>query len=169
LVDKISGVLKESDSEHGDALVKTGFWGKQGAGCIFMAKTTGRLLLPLRSAMVLQPETWGVWGGAIDSGENPSQAVSREASEEVGFRGIIEKLIPLYVYKDQKSGFQYHNFLAVVDDEFDPKLNWETDKYKWVEYGRWPSPLHFGLKSLIQHSGNEIKRIVDASNKGEGF
>jgi len=156
-----------NDERHGDALEKTGFWGNQGAGCIFMAKTTGRLLLPLRSDMVLQPGTWGVWGGAIDSGENPAEAVTREAAEEVGYRGIIEKLIPLYVYKDSKSGFRYHNFLAVVDDEFDPRLNWETDKYKWVEYGQWPAPLHFGLKALIQHSGTDIKKIIDANNEGK--
>jgi len=158
-----------NDELHGGALSRTGFWGKQGAGCIFMAKTTGRLLLPLRSMMVLQPGTWGVWGGAIDSGENPAKAVKREATEEVGYRGIIEKLIPLYVYEDKQSGFKYHNFLAIVDDEFDPRLNWETDKYKWVEYGQWPHPLHFGLKALIQHSGNEIKRIIDLNNEGKNY
>jgi len=156
-----------NDQQHSDALDKTGFWGKQGAGCLFMAKTTGRLLIPLRSAMVLQPGTWGVWGGAIDSGENPQEAVKREASEEVGFRGIIEKLIPLYVYHDSKSEFKYHNFLAIVDDEFIPNLNWETERYKWVNYGDWPSPLHFGLKALIQHSGNDIKRIVDANARAD--
>lgn len=170
LVDKIKSVVGESNSEdHGEALDKTGFWGRQGAGCIFLARTTGRLLLPLRSAMVLQPGTWGVWGGAIDSGENPQEAVKREASEEVGFKGIIEKLIPLYVYHDLKTGFKYHNFLAIVDDEFNPHLNWETERYKWVEFGDWPSPLHFGLKALLQNSGDEIKRIVDSNARGEGL
>lgn len=51
---------------HGDALRTTGFWGEQAAGCIIAARDTRRILLPKRSDQVLQPHTWGTWGGAVD-------------------------------------------------------------------------------------------------------
>jgi 8-oxo-dGTP pyrophosphatase MutT (NUDIX family) len=153
---KTNGVVKENDSDHGEALRQTGYWGKAGAGAIILSKRTGRILLPYRSTSVEQPNTWGVWGGAIDSNEDPAQAVSREISEEVGVTTQIDGLIPLYVYEDPRVGFRYHNFLAVVPDEFQPRLNWETENYRWVDFGDWPSPLHFGLKLLLQNSKNQI-------------
>lgn len=146
-----------SDAEHGEQLAKTGFWGKQGAGCIFLAKDTKRILLPFRSRAVLEPNTWGVWGGAIDKNESPESAVRREVKEEAGYKGNVE-FVKLAVF--QKDSFQYHNFLAIVDTEFTPDLNWETETYKWVPYGEWPSPMHFGLKYLIDNSGNKIENII---------
>lgn len=147
-----------SDAEHSKALSKTGFWGKKGAGCIFLAKKTKRILLPKRSSSVLEGNTWGTWGGAIDAKENPEDAVKREAKEEAGYTGPME-LVPLAVF--QKDSFQYHNFLAIVEDEFTPRLQWETEDYKWVEYGNWPSPLHSGLKYLLDNSGDKIQKIIN--------
>ena len=158
---------QSADMTHGQALEKTGFWGAQGAGAIVMAKTTGKFLIPFRSLYVLQPHTWGVWGGAIDPGEDPKAAVKREMKEEVGYRGNDVELIPLYVYEDKKTGFKYHNFLAVVPDEFTPELNWETDNFKWVEFGDWPQPLHFGLEALLQNSSNTIKSISEKNKNSE--
>jgi 8-oxo-dGTP pyrophosphatase MutT (NUDIX family) len=151
-----SETLQESDSDHGEALRTTGYWGKAGAGAIILSKRTGRILLPYRSGAVEQPHTWGVWGGAIDSNEDPSQAVRRELSEEVGAPLQIDELIPLYVYGDSKVGFRYHNFLAVVSEEFQPRLNWETENSRWISFGDWPSPLHFGLRSLLENSKDKI-------------
>jgi len=163
LVDRIRGVITESDYEHGQVLKKTGHWGKQGAGAIIMAKSTGKFLIPFRSSLVLQPNTWGVWGGAIDSGEDPKSAAKREVQEEAGYRGGDVIMVPLYVFHDQKSGFKYYNFLAVVDDEFTPNLNWETENFEWVDFDkiRHLEPLHFGLKALLQHSGDDIHKVVD--------
>jgi 8-oxo-dGTP pyrophosphatase MutT (NUDIX family) len=151
-----------SDSDHAQALRQTGFWGKQGAGALILAKSTGKILVPFRSAYVLQPNNWGVWGGAIDPGEDPKEAAKREMKEEVGYRGFDIIMIPLYIFHDQKSGFKYYNFLAVVDDEFTPNLNWETEKFQWIEFDKIGqlTPLHFGLKALLQHSGNVIRRVI---------
>lgn len=159
--------MSPTDIEHGKTLKATGFWGKQGAGAIILAKSTGRILLPYRSSRVEQPNTWGVWGGAIDQGEDPKEAVKRELHEEVGYDGLDIELIPLYIFSDEKSGFKYHNFLAIVADEFRPELNWETDNFKWVIFGEWPQPLHFGLKALIQHSGNNIQKIIEKNKDGQ--
>jgi 8-oxo-dGTP pyrophosphatase MutT (NUDIX family) len=151
---KIHESADDENESHQSALNRTGFWGRRGAGGLFMAKSTGRLLIPFRSAHVQEPHTWGVWGGAIDAGENPKQAAQREMEEEAGYRGPVQ-LFPLHVFK--KGTFQYHNFLAMVPDEFTPSLNWENEDYRWVKPGEWPEPLHFGLAELIDKSGNDIQ------------
>lgn len=141
---------EDKDKQHYEARRKTGFFGAQAAGCVLMAKTTGRMLIVLRSAAVDQPHTWGNCGGAFDaSEERPIQAAQREAHEETGYTGNIQ-MIPLYVFA--KGDFRYSNFLAIVDDEFTPHLGWEADKAVWVECGKWPKPLHFGLSALFADS-----------------
>lgn len=142
--------LFESDQEHADALAKTGFWGKQAAGCIFLARDTGRYLIAHRSPYVQEPNTWGTWGGAIDSGENPEAALRREIGEEAGYHGPL-LLKHLWTFK-HSSGFQYHNYLAVVAAEFEPQLDWETQGFAWVEKGEWPQPMHPGFVQLLQNT-----------------
>ena len=137
----------DPDVDHRDALQQTGFWGRAGAGCIMMARSTGRFLIAHRSDEVQEPNTWGTWGGAIDQGLTPQEAVRQEVSQEAGYHGPL-KLIPLYVFR-HPSGFTYYNYLAVVDDEFDPELNWETQDYDWFTFGRWPRNKHPGLAKLL--------------------
>lgn len=148
------------DGVHAAALKKTGHWGKQAAGCIFLARETGNICLNLRSKDVLEPLTWGTWGGAIDVDENPREAVRRESQEEVG-ETIKMDLIPLLLFT--KPGFKYHNFLAVIDKEFTPKLDWESKDYKWTSLDDLPKPLHPGLKALLQDkpSMEKIKNNIE--------
>lgn len=163
-----------NNDEHFDALRKTGFFGKAGAGCIFLAKDTGRILLCHRSEHVEQPGDWGNWGGAIDQGENPYEAASREATEETGHPGPFD-IKQLYVFKS--GTFHYYNFLTIVDKEFIPRLDWESQGYKWCEWGQWPSPLHFGLVSLFKDADSvrkimteisEIKKNLSNTSDSEG-
>lgn len=163
-------MTKPGDFEHEKALQDTGFWGKKGAGSIVMARTTGRLLLQYRSAFVEQPHTWGTWGGAVDPGLSPESAAIEEFEEETGKRkSDLRDIIPLHVFKHE-SGFQYHNFLFVVDDEFSPRPSrdneWEMEGFRWTVYGKWPKPLHFGLKNLIEVDGSKIEHIVKQNEAG---
>lgn len=152
-----NNLLNENNSENDDALNRTKFWGTSGVGCIFLAKDTHRLLIAHRSHRVNEPDTWGCWGGAIDANETPEHAIHREIEEETGYIENL-KLIPLIVFK--KDSFKYYNYLAVVEHEFKPHLQWETQNYEWVSYGQWPTPLHFGLKYLIAHSGDKIQQLI---------
>jgi len=122
------------------------FWGTAGAGGIFFANSTGRYLLAFRSAQVNEPHTWGVWGGALDKGETPDSAIRREIREETKYTGEYE-LFPIWVY--QKGEFKYHNYIIMVDDEFEPKLCWETEDFGWFNRDNFPKPLHFGLKAVL--------------------
>lgn len=166
--------IADHEADHYRALAKTGFYGRQGAGCIILAHSTGRILLAKRSRAVEQPGTWGGWGGAIDGDENPLDAVKREVREEAGYTGPVD-VRPLLVFR--KGTFAYHNFLVVVEDEFRPMLNWETEGYRWCDYGNWPSPLHFGLESLFSDADSvatithELERLQNTVKEviGEGF
>lgn len=152
--------LPDNDLDHKKQLQKTGFWGRRGAGCLFQALDTGRICIAHRSLYVEQPGTWGTWGGAIDSNESPANAVHREVQEEAGYNGKM-KLFPMYVFK-HSSGFIYYNFLALVGEEFTPRLDWENQGYIWTEFGNWPNPLHPGLKLLLADtaSANLMKKYA---------
>ena len=143
-------ILKsESDIAHKEALLTTGFWGAAGAGCIFFAKSTQKFLIPLRGQDVLNPNCWGNWGGAIDIGESPTDAVKREVKEEAGYHQEFD-LIPVHVFT--KGAFNYHNFIAIVEHEFEPVINWETADYGWFHIHDLPQPLHFGWDSMLRDS-----------------
>jgi 8-oxo-dGTP pyrophosphatase MutT (NUDIX family) len=117
-------------------------------------------MLMLRSAGVLESGTWGNCGGAHKATETPLNAATREGREETGYRGEME-MIPLLVFS--KGDFRYSNFLAVVEDEFTPDLGWEADDSCWVDFGDWPSPLHFGMKALFSDAMSvaKIKALVE--------
>lgn len=166
----------EDESDNFKTLNASGFWGKavgnkiMAAGCIFIALSTGRILLGHRSGAVLEPNTWGGFGGASSKDDNgelevPVETVRREAGEEVGQSNVnkVIKFVPSYVYKANTSNgktFEYHNFLAFVKDEFVPSLNWENSEADWFEYGDWPSPLHFGFADLIDQAGIKIQKLI---------
>lgn len=139
------------------------FWGSQGAGAIFMAEDTGRILLQHRSPYVNEPNTWGVIGGAIDAGEDPQEAMEREVHEETGYSGQM-RVEKLYVFQSGK--FRYTNFLVIVPHEFSPRHGWESQGHVWTTLDDLPEPLHFGFKaalpSLQQRLGQEA---VSASNR----
>jgi hypothetical protein len=50
----------------------------------------------------------------------------------------------------------------VVESEFNPKIpaesQWETRGWRWVEFGDWPTPLHFGVTAIL-NDANSVKII----------
>ncbi len=145
------------------------FWGDIGAGVLVICTSTGRVLVNYRSSYVNEPNTIGVFGGAVDISDNETvkDAVIREFSEESGYNGQLE-LIDAYVFQSSGGGFKYFNFIGLVPNEFKPKLDWESDGYKWLtlsELINWDwewdeyditnfnikgEPIkHFGLSSLL--------------------
>ncbi len=132
---------KHEYSKHWKTLQNTGFWGEQGAGCLVLAQSTGRFLVALRSEHCLQPRTYGTIGGAIDAGESP----------------IID-IKPLYVFSRETGAgtvFNYHNFVVLIEHEFEAHEHWETEKFLWVSYEELSllHPKHYGLEELLLKSG----------------
>lgn len=128
------------------------FWGTRGAGILPICEPTKRALLALRSPYVMEPNTWGIWGGKIDDDDlKPSEAALRELSEETEFYGNVS-LYKAFVFESNKADFTYYNFIGVLDKEFEPKLNWETSDFLWLDFDGLIKlkPKHFGLSALLK-------------------
>ena len=126
-------------------------------GTTFVARDTKRMLLNLRSKSVSFPHTWSFWGGKIEKGEQPMDALRREMKEEIGFVPYMEKLNPLDTYKSKDQGFIYYTYVIITPKEFIPTLNHESSGYAWVRIGKWPKPLHSGAKITLNNRKNIIK------------
>lgn len=134
------------------------WWGKKGAGILPYCKETKRFLISFRSDEVLEPHTWGIWGGKIDDDEDPKIAAMREIHEESGYDGKVI-LIDSYVFEDEN--FKYYNFIGLVEEEFTPILDWETENYKWMTFEELLElqPKHFGLEALIKNNYKQLKNL----------
>lgn len=143
------------------------FWGDVAGGCLPYCEKTKRFMLNYRSKFVNEPNTYGLWGGKIDSDESIIDAVEREFYEESGYSGEL-KLIPVFVFKNKTGTFEYHNFIAILDDEFDPLLNWESEGWEWKTFDELLSVdnKHPGLNLLLkdQYTLDIIKNLDNLSN-----
>ncbi len=74
----------------------------------------------------------------------------REVREELGIHVNATDLHLCYVFRDTKSHFMYYNYTVLVAEEFQPVPNWEVSEHAWVEFDRWPDPLHFGMQAWLQ-------------------
>lgn len=133
----------------------------QGAGALFYAEDTGRFLLVKRSEVCDYPGTWCGLGGGVEPGEALDEAVRREAREEAQFPE--DAPCDLHYIGVQKSpDFEFHNYLAVLPEEFDPVLNHEHTDYQWCHWEDFPDAMHpcmmdalnsrGGLLALINHT-----------------
>jgi 8-oxo-dGTP pyrophosphatase MutT (NUDIX family) len=106
------------------------------------ARSTGRYLLALRSHRVSYPNVWAPFGGYAEPSETPVETARRELTEETWYDGpmlvqpILSRPVPV--------------FLASVEDEFPPVLNWEHLSASWMPYeeamGLLASFVHLTLK-----------------------
>lgn len=137
------------------------FWGDTGAGILPICTKTKRILLCLRSKHVNEPNTWGIIGGKIDNDENPEVAAKRELREETSYAGNI-KMIEAFKYVSSDGHFTYHNFIGLVDEEFEVYCDWENERGQWLSYDELLkiNPKHFGLTSLIKNSKKIILKYV---------
>lgn len=125
--------------------------GRTGAGVVFIAATTGRILLGKRSGLVDEPHVWSAFSGIMRAGETAEQTVRREVHEETGYTQDFKMLLAhTYVSKDRD--FTFYNYIAVVPYEFPPNLNWEHKEAAWFSLVWLPSPMHYGLKDMLANS-----------------
>jgi 8-oxo-dGTP diphosphatase len=103
------------------------------------------------------PDTWGLPGGRVESGETLIEAITRECDEELGMMPEYLKLVPLEKFTTADSAFVYHTFFCSVPAEFAPVLNDEHVGWAWIASGRWPKPLHPGLWSTVNFDAVQNK------------
>jgi len=148
------------------------YWGRGGAGMMFVCTEDATVLLLLRASWVMQGGTWGVAGGGLEEGhyntpiEDPIlddarylKAALKETEEECGslppgFRA--SQVVGQTEYED--CGFRYVTFIADLTKA--QKDAWhleshddETDEFRWVPVARvkpgaviGDHALHFGVE-----------------------
>jgi len=131
---------------------------------------SGALIYSLKSKMFLflhrangsRNNVWGLVGGTNEGLETPWEGLRREIEEEIGSINI-KKTIPLETFVSNDSKFQFHTYLCVIEDIFIPKLNNEHDGFAWVEFNKWPKPLHSGLQSTLNRKSNitKLKTVIE--------
>jgi len=126
------------------------------SGALIYSLSTKRFLL-LHRTQSKQKNVWGLVGGTNGKDELPWPALQREIHEEVGGLPNIIKTIPLETFVSTDEKFSFHTYLVVIKEEFLPVLNAEHDGYAWVSFGKWPMPLHMGLRSTLQNKSNQTK------------
>jgi 8-oxo-dGTP pyrophosphatase MutT (NUDIX family) len=138
-------------------------WGSKGSGILFIHRN--EMLLLKRSPYVLEPNTWGIPGGAIpknEKGEFKSDwdsAVS-ESEEETG-HSPERNVVGSYVYIS--GAFKYTTFFVEVEEKFTPSLNWESSDFAWVNTQDLNQySLHYGVSSLLKNSN--ILEILENQN-----
>lgn len=132
-------------------------------GVWFYSVDTHRYLYLMRDDP-RHPDTWGLPGGKIESGESIMDAIVRECQEELGFMPEYIKLAPLEKFTTVDSGFSYHTFFCSVAEEFQPKLNDEHIGWAWINSGTWPKPMHPGLWSTVNFDAVRHKIVTMESN-----
>lgn len=129
-------------------LISTGM--QQRAGLLFLAKTTGRILL------ILQEERWTV----------PTFIRKTTLLEDVKdlFSQYAQgRIVPIELYLSQDRGFEYGTYVCVVDQEFNttasPTISWSTLDYL-------PKQLHAGLKTTLNNQiiRTKIETIMELTN-----
>jgi ADP-ribose pyrophosphatase YjhB (NUDIX family) len=104
---------------------------------------------------------WSLWGGMVENGEQPKDALLRELTEEMGSIPDIEKIYPFDVYQSKDRHFKYYSFVSIVEDEFIPVLNDESCGYCWIDLGDWPRPMHQGARiSFCNQKAIEKIRLI---------
>lgn len=112
---------------------ETGF----GGGVLIFAADTRAFLWVKRSEYGDFAGHWCCPGGGIENYETIDQGVHRECQEEIGFH---DRMTLQHMHRDVQPNFVFHNHIAVVPNQFEPKLNDEHTEYQWSMDP--PAPLH---------------------------
>lgn len=136
---------------------------KKGAGCMIMARKTGRFLMCKRAVNTPYPLTWASFGGKSEGDESAEQTARREAFEETGHRieGPVEHL-----FHFELSTFSFDTFIATVEAEFTPHLNGESEDASWMTLEEIPANVHDGLKAILEDkiTVNRLIRHVESTS-----
>jgi hypothetical protein len=108
---------------------------QQRAGLLFLAKTTGRILL------ILQDEKWTV----------PTFARSAALLEDADV--LLKdyhsgRILPIELYLSEDRGFEYGTYVCLVSDEF---LTSAVSTLAWCGLDHLPKQLHGGLKTTLNN------------------
>ncbi len=93
----------------------------------------GRVLLGRRTSRVRFAGMWDAFGGHLERGETPGQALRRELREELGIEVTLAEFMRVYEDLDPTSGETFRHHLFVVRGwDGDPGIaNEEHSEIRW--------------------------------------
>jgi hypothetical protein len=109
---------------------------QQRAGLLFLAKTTGRVLLILEDSKWTVP-TFARQGPLLE-----------DAAELLSICGR-GRILPIELYLSEDRGFEYGTYVCLVDEEFLTQL---AATICWSQLDYLPKQLHNGLKVTLNNS-----------------
>lgn len=123
---------------------------QQRAGLLFLAKTTGRILL------ILQDEKWTV----------PTFVRSASLLEDAEIllkEYHTGRILPIELYLSEDRGFEYGTYVCLVTDEF---LTLIVPTLAWCNLDYLPKQLHGGLKTTLNNQliRTKIDTIMELEN-----
>ncbi len=118
-----------------------------GAWMVIYCLGTGTFLLGKRGAWVHKAGTWNFFGGHINPGESPEQAVLRELREETGFTPCQQEIHTLGAADISPLGYvnglrEFHYFLMLTKTELEPSLGLEHSAFGWFKAHDFPLELN---------------------------
>ncbi len=109
---------------------------QQRAGLLFLAKTTGRILLILEDSKWTVP-TFARSGPLLTDAEILLDSYCRG------------RILPIELYLSEDRGFEYGTYVCLVDNEF---LTTVSSTVCWAELDYLPKQLHTGLKITLNNA-----------------
>jgi hypothetical protein len=123
---------------------------QQRAGLLFLAKTTGRILL------ILEDSKWTV----------PTFVRNSVLLEDAN--SLLEnysggKILPIELYLSEDRGFEYGTYVCLVDREF---ITVAAPTICWSDLNVLPKQLHNGLKTTLNNQiiRTKINTILELEN-----
>ena len=113
---------------------------QQRAGLLFLAKTTGRILL------ILDDERW-----TVPTFQRSNSLL--EDADELLNQYAQGRIVPIELYLSEDRGFEYGTYVCVVDREF---LTLASKTVCWADLDCLPKQLHSGLRTTLN---NQVIRV----------
>lgn len=134
-------------------LITAGRETMEGAGALFYCPSTQRFLILLRADDGDDGNVWCCLGGGRDivngRPEPLETTVRRESWEEAGLPMDTEYELIHVGCKYYEDGFRFHNYIALIDEEFLPLINEEHKSFQWTEWENFPEEMHQGMMSVF--------------------
>ncbi len=123
--------------------MEKGYLNQAGAWAVIYCTATGKFLMGKRSSKVSKGGVWNLFGGRIDVGERPKEALLRELDEEAGLNIKRHHLNKLHTVtrrlRPGRAERDMHYYLMKAEREFSPRLNREHSDFRWFKAKQLPN------------------------------
>lgn len=132
---------------------------------IWIVNDDGKILVQFRSKKDdNKPGTWGITGGAVESGENILMASVRELHEELGLNIEEQELIFIASERRKRKFFEYYMLNSNIDIEQLNLQKEEVEKVEWITLDEYEQNISNAINfQLFKNFYNNI--YLEESNK----